>query len=355
MESFGRYIRAEREARDVSLEELAAVTKINRRTLQALEADNFEELPPPVFVRGFVRTICRTLNLPTEEFVQRFDDFVATHGPEAPSEKSLVGESDATAPVRPQPAGGAGSGLGLLLLVGALILVGVGVFLAYRFGVEEGGQPVPPLTEQSDGTDTGEAASTGAGAPGEVAAIEPEAVPDGEAAEAPVPIPEEPAPAAPISSPESTRPAATATDQAQEGPEQTVVLESRGLCWVRIIPNGEEPREYTLREGERLRLTYHDRLELRVGDPGLLAIETGGTRYERAGPSGRPRTYTFPLDAATKRRLERLSRKSLPSPAAAQSSQGAGAPTTPSAEGGPGESPLEPIAPEESTQPPVGQ
>ncbi len=47
----------------MSLEELAARTKIPRGSLEALEADRHEDLPGPVFVKGFLRCCARALHL----------------------------------------------------------------------------------------------------------------------------------------------------------------------------------------------------------------------------------------------------------------------------------------------------
>lgn len=58
----GAYIRLHRERQGLTLEELAATTKIPRTTLQAIEADDFSEIAP-VFVKGFLRCCVRVLSL----------------------------------------------------------------------------------------------------------------------------------------------------------------------------------------------------------------------------------------------------------------------------------------------------
>lgn len=55
--TFGERLRREREARDVTLEQVAAATKIGRRHLSALERNEFDDLPGDVFVKGYVRAI----------------------------------------------------------------------------------------------------------------------------------------------------------------------------------------------------------------------------------------------------------------------------------------------------------
>ncbi len=54
----GSYLRSGREEAGLSLDTVAAQTKIPRRNLEALEQERLSELPPIVFVRGFVRAYC---------------------------------------------------------------------------------------------------------------------------------------------------------------------------------------------------------------------------------------------------------------------------------------------------------
>jgi hypothetical protein len=69
--SFGEALRREREARGVSLEEIAHKTRISRRYIEALEQERFESLPGRVFVRGFVRAYCECIGANAADFVER--------------------------------------------------------------------------------------------------------------------------------------------------------------------------------------------------------------------------------------------------------------------------------------------
>lgn len=75
MESFGQYLRRERELRNISLKEIAEVTKINRSSLQAIEDDRFELLPGKLFIRGFLRAYCRHIGLDEEDVLLRFQTY----------------------------------------------------------------------------------------------------------------------------------------------------------------------------------------------------------------------------------------------------------------------------------------
>ncbi len=68
--SIGVYLARERRLRGISLDELADLTKIPRRSLERLEAGAFDRNPDG-FARGFVRTVALALGLSAEEAVMR--------------------------------------------------------------------------------------------------------------------------------------------------------------------------------------------------------------------------------------------------------------------------------------------
>ena len=63
MESIGSFLRAERERKAMSREELAQTTRIPLRSLQLLEDDRLDDLPGDVFLRGFVKTYAKAVGL----------------------------------------------------------------------------------------------------------------------------------------------------------------------------------------------------------------------------------------------------------------------------------------------------
>ena len=63
----GAYLRYQRIRRGLSLEAVAAETKIRPSLLTQLENDSFDETPAPVYVRGFVLQVARTLGLAEAE------------------------------------------------------------------------------------------------------------------------------------------------------------------------------------------------------------------------------------------------------------------------------------------------
>ncbi len=123
MASFGENLRREREMRGVSLEEIAAATKISVRFLESLERETFDRLPGGIFNRGFVRAYARYLGLDEEKLLA---DYELVHHDEHDVKPIL--EADAKS-FRTQ--------LFLFAVVSVLVLVGIawgGYRLARRYG-----------------------------------------------------------------------------------------------------------------------------------------------------------------------------------------------------------------------------
>ncbi len=69
----GDLLRRMREACDVSEQEISERTKVSIGYIQAIEANRFDRLPQGVFVKGFLRSYCRYLDLPeSDKLVQAF-------------------------------------------------------------------------------------------------------------------------------------------------------------------------------------------------------------------------------------------------------------------------------------------
>jgi cytoskeletal protein RodZ len=72
MGSLGAYLKEQREARRLSVDELAQTTRIPARILRQIETDTHAELPADVFVRGFLRAYARALGLDPEHVLARY-------------------------------------------------------------------------------------------------------------------------------------------------------------------------------------------------------------------------------------------------------------------------------------------
>ncbi len=65
----GQYLQKQREEKKVPLESVAAVTRIKLSQLQALERDEFRLLIAEVFIRGYLRSYAKFLQLSPEEII----------------------------------------------------------------------------------------------------------------------------------------------------------------------------------------------------------------------------------------------------------------------------------------------
>lgn len=116
--SFGSWLRRQREAREISLREVAERTKISLRYLEAMESDRFEVLPAPVFAKGFLREYARYVGLSPDEVVNHY---LSVQQPQS----SEPGEAGLRAP-RP----GKGWPHWLVLGLAVVVLLGLAALLA---------------------------------------------------------------------------------------------------------------------------------------------------------------------------------------------------------------------------------
>ncbi len=71
--SIGQILKAAREEAGLTIADMVRTTRIRTAAIQALEAEDFDALPAPVFVRGFIRSYCREVDLDALEILARFD------------------------------------------------------------------------------------------------------------------------------------------------------------------------------------------------------------------------------------------------------------------------------------------
>lgn len=69
----GEILRQAREARQITLEGAADITKIRRKYLEALEQEQFHILPDQIYGRWFLQTYARFLGLDPKELVQELE------------------------------------------------------------------------------------------------------------------------------------------------------------------------------------------------------------------------------------------------------------------------------------------
>ena len=198
----GERLRVAREAASMSIQEVSTAMRLNRRVVQALEADDYSDLPVPAFVRGYLRGYARLLDLPPEPIIEAFEQRELAPPAMVPdiSDESQVRSGDF--PVR----------LITCFVVAALVVLVVIWWRSQHFTLDgldvalpgelaepdaaAGGEPAGEAEDRKDGPQTGDAtAGHGADAALQTAsgrapeALPEPATPPGEAPE-PVPLPE---------------------------------------------------------------------------------------------------------------------------------------------------------------------
>jgi len=116
-----KQLRDARVRRGLSTTDVERTTRINRNYIEAIEGGRFEELPAPVYARGFVRSYARYLGLDPEEAVAGVpQDLPAPMGLEP-----MAGLRRTAAPVLPAvnlPVAGAAA-VAVALVVAAVLIV----------------------------------------------------------------------------------------------------------------------------------------------------------------------------------------------------------------------------------------
>ncbi len=72
METLGHHLRQLREAKGMSIEELSRATRVPVTSVERIEADRFDELPGEVFVRGFLKSYARAVDVQPDEVLARY-------------------------------------------------------------------------------------------------------------------------------------------------------------------------------------------------------------------------------------------------------------------------------------------
>jgi transcriptional regulator with XRE-family HTH domain len=225
----GERLRAARETKGLSLDEVAGQTRIPVRHLQHIESGDWDALPAATYSVGFVRSYGNAVGLDG-----------AALGAEL---RQQLGGARRAGPVSEyyEPADPARVPPKWLAITAALIAAALIVgYLVFRSGVDDGGETVA-------------------------------AEPQSRVAQ-PVPRPAQPA------------------LQPQNLAGQPVVLTAVGPVWLRISEQGGRTIvERTLAAGETLQVPAGvERPVLRVGAPESLRITVGQTAIPQLGPGGQP-------------------------------------------------------------------
>ena len=121
MPALGEEFRSAREARGLTLSDVAEQIHIRSVYLNAIENEDWTAIGAPVYVRGFIRTYARFLGLDAEDAVAMFNRY-------APVERAV-----AAVPLPSSSDDRGGSGPSLWVVIGGLVAVLLVGFVGYEY------------------------------------------------------------------------------------------------------------------------------------------------------------------------------------------------------------------------------
>ncbi len=86
----GQRLREAREAAELTIAEVAAQLKLRRVFIEALERDEYTELPSLLFARGYLNTYARLLGLPPAEILASFEALELSEAPNAVPQGAIL-------------------------------------------------------------------------------------------------------------------------------------------------------------------------------------------------------------------------------------------------------------------------
>ena len=226
--SAGERLRAARESKKLSLEEIASETRIPLRHLQSLETGDWERLPAPTYTMGFAKSYASAVGLDRSDIGDQLRSEMGGYR----SDLSSIESFEPADPARTMPKW-------LVLSAVAGIIVVVLVFSWIRNESLTAEPPTPAVSEQ--------------------------------------PAQQAPAPATQAAQP--AQPAASA-----QGP---VVLTAVAPAWIRVTEQGNTLFEGVLQPGQTYQVPPGAKAPLlRAGAPEALRVTVGSAVAPPVGPAG---------------------------------------------------------------------
>jgi cytoskeletal protein RodZ len=248
----GGELRAARQARSLTTDDVARTTKISHRVLRAIESNTFEAVPRGPFLRGYLIAYAAAVGLDGEELVRRFREEFDPKPQVEPTVQPAEEAFDAS----DTSAGGWSSHI---LQIGVIVIIAAAYLVWQR-------QPAPvagtsePVSEVAR---TPVTRDSGAAQP----AVSPAAAP-------------------------ADRQGAVGTSGASSPAVRpfTIELRAQGPCWVQATVDGARAFTGIMNAGDRQSLSVKENLVVRLGEPGAMAIAIDGAAGRPLGRPGLPVT-----------------------------------------------------------------
>lgn len=350
LKEIGEHLRREREKQGLSLDDVIQKTKISRRNLKAIEQGDHEDLPHPVYAKGFVKNYAHFLGLDVEEIADLFARNYSLAGEEFSEQEPEEAEAEEVPAFEPIKEKHSWPIVSIVLTVVLILVLGWLVYDVY-FTAPEGDGNVPQekqaLSSQtkdskpaapgknetkktsetvqdasglSEQVDSSNKSAQGAENATELAEKEKQVAPEEESEGKQLSETEE----AETISETATEPVLeaennnagqgmtanetqqVATNQVSEqksterpsaeplkSKKHVVEISAFEACWFSAKFDGKD-RDVYLRPGEGITLRFSKSLRLRLGNAGGVNIKFDGKAYPLDVESGEVKTLTFP-------------------------------------------------------------
>ncbi len=247
--------------RGVSLEEITAATRIATRFLQAIENEQWDQLPGGVFNRGFVRAVAHYLGLDEESLVA---EYVSTVG-DRPSVPVWTGTPPAVTADLPWLAW-------ILAAVVVLALIAGGWFAVRRISAWRASRRATRMTA--------------------ISAAPSQEQPAAPPAAGSVPVSAEPAP-----NPASVPPQLPGGANLPAATPFKLKVEAVKTTRMTVEADTHRVFEGDLEAGEGRTFTAQDKFQVAAGDAGALLLELNGKTLSPMGPPGQEGKVTLTREA----------------------------------------------------------
>ena len=264
MPALGERFRAAREARGLTLSDVAEHIRIRSVYLAAIEDENWAAIGAPVYIRGFLRTYARFLGLDAEEVVADFNSQASAPPPPIPPVPGAPPKTTYLAEEEPPS-----RHLSPMIWVASLIAVVLIAFIVYNEAMLRQRQTASVLPSN---TASAAVSATASAAVTEVAAANTSPSPDLSGS------PEATDSGSP--SPAASAPASPSADGAS-----TLEVRLSASSWLRVTVDGNVSMEGTFPAGT-VRQFRGKTARLRIGNAGGVEIIVDGKSLGTLGAAG---------------------------------------------------------------------
>ena len=291
MSSVGESLRRERLRAGLDLNQIARDTKISTRTLELIEANQFEKLPGGVFARSFVRQYARAVGVDEEEILRELERVLEPAPPPLPTVEEIA-RHDVKVQRMPRWSrfrgtfGGSRKGLFANSSLPALVLVVlVIVACSGAYSWWQQARRAPTVSAQQQAV---------VEKPAAVPVPAPQANRSAETNTAAVAV----ASAAPVEPAPAPQPVSGAAADANGSSAVHLALTAAEATWVQARANGKVVFSGILQPNETKSLEAADTVTLKIGNAGGLSISFNGKSIPQVGPKGQVRVVSLSPDGA---------------------------------------------------------